>query len=376
MKIFFAGDGTGIKGKPHAETVVIKCGVKRRLYSYARQGFMGKAIAEWEKSEGMKIYFAGVLNKSREVRTTIEKEIERRLFSYHFPDSTITSIDEWQKSGVKLPEFFLDSGAFSAWTKGVEVDLEKYAQFVLDRPGLFSVVVNLDVIPGKWGNPGGQKEIDESAHRGWDNYYAFEKMLKPLNIKPLHIYHQGEDVKWLKRLMDEAEYFGISPGNDRTTKQKMQWLNDTVMPVLAPNGKPLRKFHGFGVTSLVVLKQYPWYSVDSTSWLMTSNFGSIFVPKEDIYKEYKVIFSEKSSSVNDEVGEGKHFRNLTPPEKKEVLRYLDTLNLTPEQLTEDYHARDLANISFFMELEKKIPPYDVKQWAPKMTQNTLGEEFK
>ena len=244
-------------------------------------------------------------------------------------------------------ELFLDSGAFSAWSKGVTIDIDEYAKFVLDHPDAFSVVTNLDVIPRAWGEVPSQKQIDESAAKGWENYWYLAEKIKPLGLKPLHVFHQGEDVKWLKKLIGEAEYFGVSPGNDRTTKQKIAWL-DEIMPLLTDDkGRAIRKFHGFGVTSFDILERYPWYSVDSTSWVLTGRFGACFVPLNG--KVHKVIFSDKSPKATEE---GEHFKTFSVMEQKAILTYLEQKGYTPQELAEQYQKRDELNIIFFLDLEK------------------------
>lgn len=299
----------------------------------------------------------------------------------------------WRQLQMTQPhrcEFFLDSGAYSAWAKGTEINLQQYAQFVLDRPGTFDIVANLDVIPGAWGQVPTQQDIDVSAKKGWENYSELERLLKPIGKKPMHIYHQGEDGQggsklssrpWLKKLMDNCEYFGVSPGNDRTTRQKMEWL-DEIMPLLVDdNGMPTHKFHGFGVTSLELLYRYPWYSADSTSWVLSGRFGSVFIPLGGYEEQYvkKVTFSDQSPKMAEPDSE--HFKTFAPRQQEVIREYLDSIKikdeegkelhaLTPELLASDYIARDQANIIFFLDLEKALPPD--KPWKPSAIQPTFN----
>jgi len=49
-------------------------------------------------------------------------------------------------------ETMLDSGAYSAWSKGKRISLEDYVEFILTRgTDTWTTIVNLDVIPGKKG---------------------------------------------------------------------------------------------------------------------------------------------------------------------------------------------------------------------------------
>ena len=48
-----------------------------------------------------------------------------------------------RERGTKI---FLDSGAFTMFTKGVKIDLEQYAQFIIRHQDIIEVVANLDAI--------------------------------------------------------------------------------------------------------------------------------------------------------------------------------------------------------------------------------------
>lgn len=244
-------------------------------------------------------------------------------------------------------DLFLDSGAFSAWTKGQAINVEAYAQFVLDHPGVFQAVANLDVIPGAWGLVPSQRDIDRSAAQGWENFFFLSNRLGAVGIAPVHIYHQGEDKKWLKKLLDDGgEYIGISPGNDRTTREKILWL-DEIMPLLTDaKGFPIRKMHGFGVTALEILHRYPWASADSTSWVMTSRFGGCFIPLSG--KVHKITFSVDSPKTADL----EHFRSFSKLEQRIVQDYVESIGFTLEALATDYSARDAVNIRHFLDMEK------------------------
>jgi len=92
----------------------------------------------------------------------------------------------------------LDSGAFSAWMKQEKIPVEDYGKFLQKHGNDFDLIVNLDVIPGKFG----QKEIPEeemikSIEEGWHNYYTLIDMGVPKS-KLLHVFHQGEPFHYLE----------------------------------------------------------------------------------------------------------------------------------------------------------------------------------
>jgi len=254
----------------------------------------------------------------------------------------------------------LDSGAFSAWTKKTEINLDNYCDWCLENIDYIDHIVNLDVIPGSFGEKNlPQSEIDRSARKGWENYeYMLSKGIP--KEKLIHIFHQGEDYKWLEKMVAAMDYIGLSPANDRTTNQKIDWLDSCMKYVTDDKGHPIVKFHGFAVTSLKLMMRYPWYSVDSTSWVMISRTGSVLVPKfrqnKFIYDEkpWHVSVSEKSPNVKDA---GKHITTFAPEAKDIICNYFKSKDFTLEELASDYMKRDELNIIYYNDLEKTFPEW-------------------
>lgn len=109
-----------------------------------------------------------------------------------------------------------------------------------------------------------QREREESAQKGWNNMLYIEKH----GIKVIPVFHQHETMDWLDKICQHTDYFGVSPANDVTKKQRIEWL-DTVYSII----KGKYKTHGFGATAKDIIYRYPWYSVDSTSWKAVCRYG-------------------------------------------------------------------------------------------------------
>ena len=173
--------------------------------------------------------------------------------------------------------FLLDSGAFSAWNSGKEINLKEYIEFAKDFQAKFKesidhiYIVNLDVIPGEQGTKPTKKQVEEAAQQGWDNMLQFEKA----GITPVHIFHQGEGFEWLEKISKRHRYIGISPSNDAGIKVKFEWMQRVYSIIHAKN-----MTHGFAVTARKLMLAFPWYSVDSTSWMAPQIYGkSVFTPE-------------------------------------------------------------------------------------------------
>ena len=167
------------------------------------------------------------------------------------------------------PILFIDSGAFTAWTKKTNVDIISYTDFCLQNIHIIDYIANLDVIPGEFGKKNlTASEIDYSAKQGWKNYEYMIKRGIPKE-KLIHIFHQDEDFKWLERMVNTMPYIGLSPANDRTREEKIMWLDKCMDYVLDEKGFPIVKFHGFAVTSLAIILRYPWFCMTDKHTILT-----------------------------------------------------------------------------------------------------------
>lgn len=192
----------------------------------------------------MKYFFSAPSNKA---------DILKKLGAQNFLCSFIVSPGEPKHFLGHYKSIIIDSGAFSAWNSGKEVDIEKYIQYAqkLDPDWTY---INLDVIP-KTGSS--SKEISECIEKGKENFLYIKTKLK--NVLP--VYHYGEDLSVLKWYMEHTDYIGISPANDTSEKVKRDFLN-SVFDIT----RDKIKCHGLGYSSFEGMLKYPFYSVDSISY--------------------------------------------------------------------------------------------------------------
>ena len=155
-----------------------------------------------------------------------------------------------------------DSGAYSAQSLGATIDINDYAQWIKTWLSLFDCYANLDVIGDSEGTLKNQQ------------------ILEDMGLKPLPVFHVNEDWKYLEHYLDKYDYValgGLVP-YQKYIKRIMPWLIKAFR--MLPKGK---RYHGFGTTGWTVLKSFPWYSVDSSSWCSGYRFGSVllFSAKEE-----------------------------------------------------------------------------------------------
>jgi hypothetical protein len=287
----------------------------------------------------VKVYLAGERQGAKyDALHTGEREIplwlthvKRRLFSYFYHNETNGASQDIKGSDQMGLDLFLDSGAFTAFTKGVEIKVEDYAQFIHNAGHMFTVRSSLDAI----GNP--------------EKSYEYLKSLESLGVKVQPVFHAREDDKWLIKYLDEGyDYIFIGGMVPETTGWLTGWLDGLFTKYLCnPDGTARVKLHGFGLTDQKLMFRYPWYSVDSTSWLMTGIFGAcVFTTPQGLRK---VVFSDESPEAKKFTGW--HYKTQPPMVQAVVDKWLAEFGVTAEQCASHYSFRDAVNAATFQRME-------------------------
>lgn len=284
---------------------------------------------------GFNLYLAGSYSKmvDEKLQEMGVNRLASQLNDRSLLERWITYIKE-----VEHRKLFVDSGAFSAHTKGRELDVDEYIEYLNARQGCFEVIAQVDKIPGEFGKKKTREQLLEAPELSWENYlYMRDKVIDYNNLTP--IFHQGEDFKHLHRMLETTfdgehiPYIGISPANDVSTKEKAKWF-ETVFRIIRDSSNPNVKTHAFGMTSLDLLEKYPFYSADSTSWLMTSANGSIMT-------SWGLMLM---SDV--QVNNPKHFNHLSPEMQAKVAEEVAKWGYDIEEAKTNYKVRGLINASY------------------------------
>lgn len=159
---------------------------------------------------------------------------------------------------------FLDSGAFSAMTQGVEIDINEYTEYCLQHAGKFAVIASLDVI--------GDHVTTARNH----------DYMRSRGVNSIPTFHVNAPFSELDRLCSENSYVALGvAGMQKRRSHLMAWLTKC----FRVNGGRAR-FHGFALTSPIVMYSFPWFSVDSSTWLGGRRFGVIIVRNGSTFSSY------------------------------------------------------------------------------------------
>lgn len=285
-------------------------------------------------------------------------------------------------------KIMIDSGAHSLYHANVyrgkhnydyyETDefweyVDNYSNFIKENKHLIEVYVSVDVIY----NP----------EMSWKVLKYMERKHK---LKPLPVFHPGEDMKWLKKYISNYDYVGI--GGLGQTSQKGNWIANVGNPawrmICDKKGMPRVKIHGFAMTSPELIIRYPYYSVDSSSWMQFGKYGLILIPKK---RGGKFVFGVTPhivlvSARKEQKDRADHFDNFSDMVQKHIIEYVESKGMKmgvtefeykepdrnasvlfddsvgkeiiiEEGVCNSGRMRDTINLHYYLDLEKHIPPW-------------------
>jgi|LGVD01.1.fsa_nt_gb hypothetical protein len=294
----------------------------------------------------MKIYMAGGYSMGLHGYLSNPAYIDREIYKRHYKSVPILESYHYIQNEKIFPSvrknkdsIFLDSGAFSMFTQGIEVNLQAYADFIRKNSKLIHIASNLDVI-GK----GNEKAT-----------YKNQKTLESMGAKIAPVHHARDKDKWLERYLNDG-YEDIFLGGmvPESAVYLKEWLDRVWDRYLTDkNGHPLVRVHGFGLTTESLMTRYPWYSVDSTKWAIAAGMGSILVPlnRPDRFF-WQITFSSQSPARKKR---NQHILTISEDERRLVNKFVRDFGFKPKQLRNSAAVRRMFNLLAFREMQHNYP---------------------
>lgn len=262
MRLHLTDTTARLHGDRTVKTLLPDEGKTENLFSYA----YSEQEEQWRDSRNhaMNIHIAGH-SATADMEQKVKPAHDNHLTAYaNKTEVTHTIAAVCDRVGLR-PRVIIDSGAFTAWTTGKPINPKDYAAWAIAfdnrwRDKMASLeFMNLDVIGDQDGT--------------WRN----QSILETLGMKPLPIITYGVDLEHLDRALDQYDYIalgGLVPYTRQKDKLK-QWLDACFSRVMAYHKKTgiLRRIHLLGVTTDWVLKRYPCFSSDSSTWVSCLRFG-------------------------------------------------------------------------------------------------------
>lgn len=218
-----------------------------------------------DKNRTFNIIYSGVEQESY-FDILYDMGIRNFLISFHYVQNKHLSMEK--QYGGKGVKFFVDSGAHTYQNdpKYADLDIEywenhlqKYLKWVEKNKDYIFAIANFD-----FENVVGAEKVKE-----WNEKY-FEPFMLRTGIPVCFVWHQNSYDDW-DFYCKRYPYVGFSSVN---TEGVAIELKEYMMRLkVAENNNSL--VHGFGMTRTSMLTQLPFYTADSTTWLVGLQYGEI-----------------------------------------------------------------------------------------------------
>ena len=284
------------------------------------------------------LYFAGARNKFAD--TYLLDKGANRLQSQLLDQRNIS---EWVLKKSDNSKLFIDSGAYSAYTKGVSISVDRYIDYLNSITYKCTLFAQLDTIPGQMGKIKTKEDRLNAPRLSWENFlYMYDRLKEPEKLVP--IFHQGEDYEWLWNMLEwrnnkgeHISYIGISPAID--VPGLKEFLTKS-FDIISRSSNSNVKTHAFGMTQLKLLEMYPYTSADSTSWKLAAAMGRIYTPWGTIYVSDR---GEKDPT---------YIKNQPLEAQERLYSYIESCGFTFGEASKFDYIRYIINIQYLMNWAK------------------------
>tara|TARA_Y100000310_G_C20460874_1_gene705297 strand:- start:85 stop:834 length:750 start_codon:yes stop_codon:yes gene_type:complete len=170
----------------------------------------------------------------------------------------------------KFDKVLLDSGGYTARMKGISIKVKDYAKYINDNK--IKLAFNLDV-------------LDEKESKYNQQFLETETESYILPVYHYSDYAKKEYRGLLDEMIEKYPYISIGGIAGERLGSKKEVFYDYVFKKIGPVWDKC-KIHGLGITGKKVLNKYPFYSVDSTSWLSFQKYGSSKAIKNKLLEKF------------------------------------------------------------------------------------------
>lgn len=196
----------------------------------------------------MKIFHVAVDSSTAELEALQEVKPPRLLLSYYYFRNKPLK-DYLERLGYK-PEIILDSGAWSAFSKGKGIALTDYMRYIEENKEWINMFFSLDVM-----------NDSQLSYRYW-------QIMRERGFKAIPVYHYGSPEMFLDLYANQTDFIGLGgtvPIKDKNAVS--EWVR------MISWQYPEVKFHLLGSSSRKILDHCDIYSVDSSTWFMMAING-------------------------------------------------------------------------------------------------------
>ncbi len=286
----------------------------------------------------LNFFFSGTMGRSGWEEERLAENMQCRLCSCH--GNYIKHAQSWAKLASRpdnqIRYFMMDSGGFTAWKSGHSVhvsDLIASYHSVLDLLDTSKVkpfLINLDTIPGKFGEVATKEQVSQAIAESDKN---FEILTNEFGNIVLPVFHQGESEARLKEVLAQSKYICASPQNGLAEWTRVKWSEEVHKKISRD-----WRTHGLATTGATMMSRVPWWSVDSAAFLFSGAMGKV-----DVLKDGNWVSINISVESPDRYNEGKHYDNASQALRDVIDERAAYHGLDVQKLRTDHMSRKLLN---------------------------------
>lgn len=222
------------------------------------------------RNDGFTLFFSGVEPEPNfEVASSVTQNV---LLSYYYIRRRGKKEIEERLHKNKGMKILIDSGAFTFFKdtkfhskplEWWEKYIENYVDFIKTHKENIFACVELDI-----DSIVGSEKVDE-----WREKYFYP--LEEEGVKVIYLYHLDKDLQHFESLCRRHSYVGFSYIELKNTLETQDERDYLVQEIFNIAKKYKTAIHGFAITGNRLLLSYPFFSADSTSYLIGAQFGKI-----------------------------------------------------------------------------------------------------
>jgi hypothetical protein len=249
------------------------------------------------------VYLAGWQGSTlkREARAIKAGAIKHRCFSY--------------ANLVKIPGLpYLVKGICDGYTVclkhkvGIMMDSGVFS-FRAYRAHLEKVGKDVNILPTVDGYIHAYADYCKAGAHLWDFYVTVDlrpvaaenvilhAKLEKLGLRPTPVFHGDDSVDYLKRYLDKG-YTYVCLGSTHSVRTSVSATRKYYDGCFDFGAKHGMQFHGLAVTKPWAMLDFPWRSVDSSSWSRAAGYGSILRFDEHTCRLSTLHVSDRMSSAS------------------------------------------------------------------------------
>ena len=220
-----------------------------------------------DKTRNFSMLYSGV-EDDKNFNILYDLGIRNFLMSYHYVQSKSLDVDLYEGRGIK---FLIDSGAYTYMSNPKyseytieqwEEHIKRYLAWARQHSNIIFAIASLDI----------EALVGGDKVQEWNEKY-FEPFMLETGIPVCFVWHQEWTKLTWEQYCQRYPYVGVSWGTETyedgsgglKTGQKMLKVAEKYGAVV----------HGMAMTRTSLLTKLPFYTVDSTTWMVGVQYGEV-----------------------------------------------------------------------------------------------------